>query len=357
MTRYATFWPLQVAGWLAFGVVWYMASLPLYDEMEVGPGVALVRVAIYVIMGLLLTLSFRPLYHRLWHQQAPMLLSTVAAIACSIVGTFVWAFAFEYVKWPLDGEPFEAKPLLQYMRSFVLTTFLLLAWSLLYFGIKSHQQLQLETERALRAESLAHKARIEMLRYQLNPHFLFNALNSIRALVSEDGSKAREMVTGLSDYLRFALLENEAEVTIREEIDVIQQYLAIEKIRFEERLEVTYAIDEDVLALRIPALLIHPLVENALKHGVTHNDELLRLRLEVIRDELDVCLRVANMGQLRQYMNGSPQGAGIGLRNVQDRLGQVYPERHAFQMHEVDGWVIAEITLRGVVQQLPAMQS
>ena len=348
MPRLPSFWTLHILGWLAFGVIWYIASLPVYDELQVGAGMALVRVLINTSLGAFITLSFRPVYRLLWRHSESLFKISVIASVCSLVGSILWGIVFEYFKWPLDGVPFDEKPLSHFMRSFVLTAFLLFAWSLLYFGIKSRQKLQLETERALKAEALAHRARIDMLRYQLNPHFLFNALNSIRALVSENHEKARQMVSGLSNYLRFALLDGDEEISIGEEVEVIRHYLAIEKIRFEDRLEVSYQIDPEAEPAQIPALLIHPLVENALKHGMRTGISPLHILLEVVVHDSVLVIRVINTGSLDRLSNRQENSAGIGLQNVRERLNQLYPNRHVFRLFQEAGNVVAEIALHNV---------
>ena len=345
--RYSSYWTLQLGGWLAFSVLWYIASLPIYDDLGVTAELALVRVLIHSSMGLVLTEIFRPLYRTLWGRSSALVKIVFIASICSLAGSIMWGLAFEYIKWPIEGEPFDEKPLFQYLRSFVLTAFLLFAWSLLYFGIKANTKLQSETERALKAEALAQRARLDMLRYQLNPHFLFNALNSIRALIDENGAKAREMVTGLSDYLRFSLLDGQAVVSIREEVEVIQHYLDIEKIRFEDRLTVSFDISANVKSVRIPALLIHPLIENALKHGMHTSGDQLRVHLGIRPRGEDVIVRVENSGELIEPVSDQG-GTGIGLQNVRARLQQAYPDTHTFEIYQQSHQVIAEIVLQSI---------
>ena len=185
----------------------------------------------------------------------------------------VWSAAATRVLWP-------DRPLwpgaFKSATSYGIT---LLAWSALYLAFTYRARLDAETERALRADALASQARLEMLRYQVNPHFLFNALNSIRALIEEDRDKARLMVTELSEFFRYSLLHaRSGEIPLEAELEAIRSYLAIQKIRFEERLEVTWEVSAGgAPPARLPGFLVHPLVENAVKHGMETSPMPLRI--------------------------------------------------------------------------------
>ena len=148
--------------------------------------------------------------------------------------------------------------------------YVVLAWVGLYLGIKYYGQLQDETRRALAARTMAHQAQLKMLRYQLNPHFLFNTLNAISTLILDrDNATANRMVQGLSAFLRHSLDNDPMQrVTLRQELDALTLYLGIEKIRFAERLRVETDIDEDCWRALLPSLLLQPLVENAIKYAV-----------------------------------------------------------------------------------------
>jgi two-component system LytT family sensor kinase len=222
----------------------------------------------------------------------------------------------------------------------------LIGWSALYFGIKYWQQWQAERDRFLQAEALAHHAQLDMLRYQLNPHFLFNALNSIRASIDEDSRRAKRMITEFSEFLRYSLLtDNTGTVALKEEIEAIRNYLAIEKIRFEEKLEIVFDVEPAAEECRLPGFLIHPLVENAIKHGMRNDLSPLIIRITARPRNDGLHVEVANSGHLN---DGVPDdhGTGIGLRNVRERLARLYPERSRFSLVEDDGFVKATIEIR-----------
>jgi LytS/YehU family sensor histidine kinase len=151
----------------------------------------------------------------------------------------------------------------------VLRVPVFVAWSGLYFVIRLWNDLVIEKEHAEKADLLAQKAQLQMLRYQLNPHFLFNALNTIRALVEEDKDNAKKIITELSEFLRYSLVsKNNLMVDFSDELDAIMHYIEIQKIRYEEKLEVFIDIQPGTEKFKILSFLIYPLVENAVKYGM-----------------------------------------------------------------------------------------
>jgi two-component system, LytTR family, sensor kinase len=233
----------------------------------------------------------------------------------------------------------------------------LLAWSASYFSIKAWQDAREERERALEATALAREAQLEMLRYQINPHFLFNALNSIRASIDEDRARARRMVTELSEFLRYSLLDaTTSEVPLSEEIEAVRSYLAIERIRFEDKLDVEFDVDPAAESFLLPSFLVHPLVENAVKHGMRSGSMPLSIRLTARVDGDVLRIEVANTGRLARAeaatgngaiaASGTTVGTGIGLENIRRRLEQMFHERGHFELSERDGWIRAVIEIQ-----------
>ena len=228
-------------------------------------------------------------------------------------------------------------------------------FSLLFLAVDHWLQLRAQREKARAATTLAQQAQLQMLRYQLNPHFLFNSLNSIRAMILPDPERARQIVTELAEFLRYSLNGRSHESTLGEEMQAIENYLAIQRIRFEEKLVVATRVDPALEAFVLPCFLVHPLVENAVKYGMETCEPPLRLEIEVAAQEKGLRIRVSNTGRLVPAAAVEPgrtcDGTGTGLRNVAQRLELAYPGRHAFSMTERDGWVHAEITLRPAVQE------
>jgi LytS/YehU family sensor histidine kinase len=219
-----------------------------------------------------------------------------------------------------------------------------------HLGFQYNTALREQREHALRAEAAARDAQLRMLAYQLNPHFLFNTLNSIRALINEDRQRARAMVTALSGYLRYALVERPLHVALlEEEVESVGGYLAIEKERFEDRLDARMEIDRAALRCEVPAFLLNPLVENALKHGAPGTvAEPLVVRVEARLKEPDrLMIVVENTGEwkgrsLRERAAGERDDGelgGLGLANVRARLRALYPGDHRVGMEHGCGRV------------------
>ena len=298
-------------------------------------------------VSMLLFLVYARIQKRL---SAPALICA-AAVLCYGSG-MLWRFLTGLAMWQFGlNKSFEPDPAMLFIRGGLMDGTTLGLVSFVYFGIEYWRQAAEQKEQARQATALAHQARLEMLRYQLNPHFLFNALNSIRLMIVEDPDRSRQMVTELAEFLRYSLDGKEQESTIGDEIQAIENYLTIQRIRYEEALDATVRLEPSAAEVAVPCFLIHPLVENAIKYGTETSATPLRVRIEVTREGEEITIRVSNTGRLLaqpgdRSAGASPERAGIGLQNVAERLRLVFPDRHSFQMRESEGWVHAEIQLQ-----------
>ncbi len=213
---------------------------------------------------------------------------------------------------------------------------------LILYGItKNRIEIQIERENKLKAEGLAQQAKWIMLRYQVNPHFLFNALNTIRALIGVNDEDAKKIVTEMSDYFRYSLSSEEKEtITIEEEINAALNYLKIQKIRFQDKLVYEINIYEDSKLCYIPFFTIQTLVENAIKYGLKTSNELLKIIIESKRINNDLDIYVKNSGKI-VLQNGESTNKGIS--NLKERLNLLYPNRSNFELYEEDDFVISHI--------------
>ena len=212
--------------------------------------------------------------------------------------------------------------------------FLFAAWSAIFIAMTQQQRARLTERRLAEAETAAHAAQVRALRYQVNPHFLFNTLNSLSALVmSGRADRAEEMLMALSTFFRSSLsLDPSADVTLAQEIELQRLYLDIEKIRFPQRLRFDIDIPDDLAAVKVPALILQPLVENAIKYGVsaTRDPVLLTIvarRLDGGRAQIDVTNRLADARPTKPAASPAHEGTGVGLANVCNRLAAHYGER------------------------------
>jgi LytS/YehU family sensor histidine kinase len=204
--------------------------------------------------------------------------------------------------------------------------FVLLCWSALYFGIPAYRALAAERERGLRAEARAHEARLAALRLQLNPHFLFNALNAVSTLV-EDGrpAEANRMLARLSDFLRATLdSSDEAEVRLGDELTFARRYLEIEEVRFGDRLRVDFDISPETEEALVPPMILQPLVENAVRHAVLPRVAGGAIGIVASRESGWLTLGVHDDGPGAD--SAGARRPGLGLANTRQRLAELYGE-------------------------------
>ncbi|HEX6851700.1 MAG TPA: histidine kinase [Candidatus Polarisedimenticolaceae bacterium] len=240
---------------------------------------------------------------------------------------------------------FPDEPVVYLPKEMVNQAVLMLAWSALWVGLSWRRDLEREREHALRADALAAEARLQMLRYQVNPHFLFNALNAVRALVEIDPPGARRMITQLAEFFRYSLLHTGTPwARLGDEIDAVRNYLAIQATRFADRLATSIDVPPGANDLRVPAFVIHALVENAIKYGMETSPMPLAVHVGVERREGWLEVTVENTG--RWVATASPgHGTGTGLANVRHRLELLLPGRYRFETAERHGRVRATLEI------------
>jgi len=204
------------------------------------------------------------------------------------------------------------------------TMVILLLWSMIYFSFQFFRNYKREEVERWRLQAAVKDAELIALKAQINPHFIFNCLNNIRALVLEDGEKAREAITRLSELMRYSIRLDQAEmVPLERELEVVRDYLELEKIQMEERLSYRMELDEGVGKCRVPTMSIQLLVENAVKHGIAPRTEGGEVCIRVVNTEFRVDIEVMNSGQLGA---ANTAGTGIGLRNARERLRLLFGE-------------------------------
>src|ERR1700745_3208480 len=317
--RNVQFWSLHTAGWAVYGLTQYTGAL-VYDKPSSYGRV----IAVSAIAGFVLSIPLRYIYRRLWsrplhHRILGVLASSyITALALRVVINLSYK-AFVEPEW-------RARPLSERLGGTLSTTTLLLCWSVLYFGIKFYESERKQEKAMLKAVALAQEAQLKMLRYLLNPHFLFNTLNAISTLILDNqNKKANHAVTRLSEFLRYTLDQDPMKkVTLRQEVEALDLYLGPERLRFGERLHLEYAIEEGALDALVPSLLLQPLLENALKYAVSSREEGGSVRIEGRAREGLLELSVIDDGPgLRE---GMPAGErrGVGLRNTRERLAVLY---------------------------------
>src|ERR1700681_348077 len=273
--RNVLFWSLHAAGWAAYGVTQYFGAL-LYDK----PSSYARVIAVAAVSGFVLSMPMRFIYQRLWGRSPRTMILGVLA-TCYIVALALRIVINLSYKQIIEPD-WQVQTLFELFGGALSTTSLLLCWSVLYFGIKFYESQRKQEQALLKAVALAQEAQLKMLRYQLNPHFLFNTLNAISTLILDNQNRtANHAVTRLSEFLRYTLDQDPMKkVTLRKEMEALDLYLNTERLRFGERLRLEYALEDGALEALLPSLLLQPLIENAVKHAISQREDGGIIRIE-----------------------------------------------------------------------------
>lgn len=332
------FWNLQFASW---GGALLLRAMSAVANGQ--PFSFLVLILIATVTGFAISLLLSVIFRQLISQRPLVTWGSTAVILVLAVGLYAFIDSWMLGLYYPDRESSFAQRFLGY---FYLDLTLLGAWSALYYAINFFLQVEAQTDRLERLEMQATSAQLAMLRYQLNPHFLFNTLNSISTLVLlKQTEPANAMLTRLSSFLRHTLVsEPGTKVTVAQEVETLQLYLDIERMRFEERLRTEFRIDPEAANACLPSMLLQPLVENAIKYAVTPQEEGARISLsaQLVGQRLRIAVFDTGPG-LRNPGPGATLPAaiagdgrtvstGVGLANIRDRLAQAYSDDHRFEI-------------------------
>ena len=329
------FWRLQAVGW--GGAMLVRASSSLANQRPLD---FFIIIIIATITGFSISTILSVIYGKLINRRPLVTWSATALVLAGAVAVSAFVNGWVLSLYQAGSESSFVSLLL---GVFYLDLTLLAAWTGLYYAINYFLQVEEQTDRLERLELQATSAQLAMLRYQLNPHFLFNTLNSISTLVLlKQTEPANAMLTRLSSFLRHTLVTQPGgKVTIAQEVETLKLYLDIERMRFEERLRTEFRIDPAAAKACVPSLLLQPLVENAIKYAVSAQEEGARIGLsaQVLGKYLRVTVTDTGPG-LRRQTDGLasdlalPKGTstGLGIANIRERLGQAYGEDHTFRI-------------------------
>jgi sensor histidine kinase YesM len=338
--RSRLFWTLHIGGWVGFALFNDLMGIAAHGKQAdyLLPSLG------YAASGVVITYGLRLLFKRAWRREAWISITTsvigvvIAALIFAAARQFIYLHAYE-------GFAVGAIGLADYFNPWeaTLSLYLIGTWSGLYFGIKYYRMVQQQREQVLRATGAAHEAKLKMLRYQLNPHFLFNTLNAISTLVLEgEGHTANRMVSRLSAFLRHSLDRDPMQkVTLKKEIEAVNLYLTIEKIRFEDRLRIELDIQPEAYRALVPSMILQPLIENAIKYAIHISEDggLIVITARLRNDML--YLSVADNGPGIPELDasdakGDRAGKGVGLANIRERLQVLYGNRQEFLVENLE---------------------
>ncbi len=342
------FWNLQLAGW---GSAFLLRALNLLSN-----GLAynqLILILVTTITGFSISLVLSVIYRQLINRR-PIITWGGTALAL-FIGVIAFASIDVWVQDLYYGASRETTFVQRFVGIIFIPLTLLGGWSALYYAINFFLTVEEQADRLERLEAQATAAQLAMLRYQLNPHFLFNTLNSISTLVLlKQTAPANAMLTRLSGFLRHTLItEPGSQVTLAQEIETLQLYLDIERMRFEERLRTHFDIEDAAMDACLPSMLLQPLIENAVKYAVSPQEEgasitltarLVGQRLRLTVDDTGPGVdSPMQLGMLEYTPEGAAKPAtsatstGVGLGNIRNRLMQGYGEDHLFETSSQPG--------------------
>ena len=338
LARINWYWTFQLAGW---------GALTLFNSVYGGSSQLRIVVTISCwgsLGGLLLSHLWHGVLRRYgwaanglrWQRIVPSLILLAVIQTASVTA----AFHVMYPPGTIRGIAWLPGALLFWFGVF-------LTWTVFYFTALSLRRASRFEAEALRLEVLAKDAQLRALQAQVNPHFFFNSLNSVRALIFEDREAAAQMIDQLANLMRHALQSSQhATVPLSAELDAVRAYLAIEQIRFEDRLRVSFDIPPGIDHVRVPPMALQTLVENAVKYGVETSADGGDIRIAARRTSADdgatmLQIDVANTGALHEPGNSTC----VGLRNARQRLQLACGEHASLELRQQAGWVCATIHL------------
>ncbi len=331
------FWWLQIIGWLAYPIFIHVAYTPT-DQHTTTWGLLPGYYAWEALLGFSLSLVLREVQRRLWHK--PIWLAMTISILSVALAAEVWTLGklvvyYEFFPY-IHYKDFWKAAAEWYPNSLTV----LAAWFAIYYGFK-HRSTLVERERTLlTAQAAAKESQLRMLRYQLNPHFLFNTLANVCALISDSQPVlAKKMTMQLSEFLRYSLdsdplLAN----TLEDEVEVLKLYFNIEKIRYANRLNYQLCIPPETYHCRVPSMLLQPLVENSIKHAIAPSVSggTIIVAAAIAKDSLVLSVRDDGPGQQSPDKKDHRVGIGIGIRNTTERLTSLYGNKHSLELLDVE---------------------
>jgi hypothetical protein len=320
--RAPSFWPLQIGGWTLYGLATAVSYIPFRHMRESVDYQIAFLCSTFVASFVLYACC-----HFLWRRSTPLATALFLSVGISyILGflcTVVSALTTLHLNEPRTPVSWSMVAAQAFQGAIVF-----IAWSALYFGIKHYGTVEEQRSRLVASEATAREAQLQALRYQLQPHFLFNTLNAISSLVvSKQPERATEMIAKLAGLLRTTLSYPEAHlVTLREELAVAEEYLSIEAVRFGPRLAVSLSVSPEAYEAQVPRFLLQPIVENSIRHGIARRPNGGEVAIRASASEGQLRIEIEN-DRREDRMQSGEEGHGLGLANTRARLEKLYGEQ------------------------------
>ncbi|MDD5198373.1 MAG: histidine kinase [Terrimicrobiaceae bacterium] len=339
---FTPFWKFQLAGWGAYLVLSFPTKVLLLGSVRA----ALITTFVRDGLAFLITLGMRAIYCKAYGRHWPILGNAILIGIVSLLAGWALALFSLALDHKIALEDAVLFGEVNTMRMIYFCASVFMCWSLLYFGIRYMRAAADREVQLARVETEQQRAELQLLRVQMNPHFILNALTALRAEASHPGQRLKDLLQALADYLRYSLdNRNRDQVPIGSEFDAIKGYLAIEKARFRDELEIECRLEESARNKLVPGVFILPLVDNAIKYGRKTSPLPLRVRLTVSQPEPSTLrVEVANTGTWVDEQRPRPFG-GFGLENLRRRLALLYPGKDCLRILKEAGWVTVQVDI------------
>ncbi|MBA4196022.1 MAG: sensor histidine kinase [Chitinophaga sp.] len=342
-SKISTYWLCQLAGWSAYILVWtfFYFSIRTKSNPNFFP-----NLFTEALCGLITTHIMRLVISWGGFVNKTLLKQILSLVFISFLFAFIFAFEMICVErhFGWENEAVKGYSIINLtIRSSVFTFLYMLIWNLIYYAYHYIQRSRKEQIDRIRLESLVKELELKTIKSHINPHFIFNALNSIRALVDENPVRARTAITELSNILRSSMQAEKLETApFERELNIVKDYLALEHIRFEDRLRVEYIINDQTLDTHVPPMMLQTLVENAIKHGISKMKDggLIKIIAEFKNNNFE--LTIENTGEL----NGIASSDGFGVASTHNRLSILYGNNATFELKQInDATVQAKVII------------
>lgn len=339
-----TYWLAQVGGWALLSLLIFSAST--FSNQSIDLKMIVISTSCFFVLGIMLTHLMRYFFIAMGWLNMRLSSLIPRVLITSIVVAAIMSFLNMLVSHIVSRIPFQFS-VVEFSLNVAATLVFFILWNSVYFTFHFFQRSREQEVNNLQLTASHNEIELKNLRSQLNPHFLFNSLNSIRALIDIEPHRAQENITKLSNLLRKSLIiGSEQLVPLEEELSIVQDYLDLEKVRFEERLEIVQEIDPEIVHLLIPPFILQTVVENALKHGVSQLIEGGTVWIRTKKQADSVVLEVENSGTLRSIRKDS---IGIGIANTLRRLELQYKGKARFELKQnTPKTVIAIIEIKDI---------
>jgi sensor histidine kinase YesM len=319
------FWTLQIGAWLGYcGVVFLAIIHPQFEQENFNFSGQILNLAIETISGFILSSLQWLMLRKIVHLPLRLTLFFSFALA-AILGCVFNVIKLASYKSIIHNQVwYEQLDMLEFGGWLLFSVATMYVFTAIFFIMLYNNRLQNEHEMLLRAQTSAKEAQLEMLRYQLNPHFMFNTLNALSTLIyKNENDKANEMLDKLCSFFRYSLIsKSDQKSTLQEELELLELYLSIEKVRFESRLNVIFNVDDATRRAKVPSLFLQPIVENAIKFGVEGRKSPGNIVVNAKKQKDNLILEVVDDGPENKL--DISKGFGIGLKNTQERLNTMF---------------------------------